>query len=90
MATNPPDGTMRVDLAFCKNLMVEAHKLLKQHYPAMNLKKDIWVYSYKRNDQWEGHVKAPERHYWSGRAANGYDARYKTAMDFLKKMGKVE
>jgi hypothetical protein len=73
-----------MDVAFCLALLKEAHKLVKKHFPKVNLRKDAWTYHFHK-DNWEFH--GPEKFYWHGSAANGWDARYKGWMAYLKHKG---
>lgn len=80
-----------IDTIITRRLLAEAHKLVKQHFPKVNLMRDAWTYHFQR-DHWEFHiVNDPTRgiypFYWHGRAFNAYEARYKGWMAFLQSKG---
>lgn len=80
-----------VDVAFCRSLLREAHRLVKHHFPLINLREEAWVYHSGRDD-WEFHgPKGPggvdDQFYWYGSASNAYEARYKGWMAWLRHVG---
>jgi hypothetical protein len=82
MSTNAMMDSL--DRTFCLSLQREAHKLVKQHFPKVNLVTDAWTYHFNR-DHWEFH--GPDNFYWNGNAANAYDCRYKGWMAWLRSKG---
>jgi hypothetical protein len=75
---------MNIDVAFTRHLLAEGHKLVKQHFPDINLRKAAWVWCAGR-DHWEFH--GPGEYYWHGSAGTAYEARYKGWMAWLEKQG---
>jgi len=73
--------TDHIDVTFCRGLLSEAHKAVKEKHPETNLRTAAWVYGYGR-DRWEFH--GPDGFYWHGHAGNAYDARYKGWMAWLE------
>jgi len=71
-----------IDIAFCREMLREAHALVKQAAPSINVRADAWVYHFM-HDHWEFH--GPDQFWWHGSAANAYDARYKGWMAWLRK-----
>lgn len=76
-----------IDIAFCRILLLQAHKLVKQHFPDFDLRTAAWVYKTGRQT-WEFHGPLDEEknktYYWHGRAANAYEARYNGWMAWLR------
>ena len=75
---------MSLDSIFSGALLREGHKAVKAAFPAINLRKDAWVYCFGR-DHWEFH--GPDDYYWHGSASNAADARYKGWMAYLRSKG---
>lgn len=75
---------MSIDIVFCRSLLREGHKLVKLHFPEINLRKDAWVWHFQR-DHWEFH--GPNEFYWNGSASNAFEARYKGWMAWLRSKG---
>ncbi len=75
---------MNIDLAFSRALLAQAHAAVKAAYPAINLRKDAWVWKAGR-DHWEFH--GPADYYWHGRVSNAFEARYAGWMAWLKSKG---
>lgn len=73
-----------IDIDFCRHLLAQGHKLVKASFPAINLRKDAWVWHFHR-DNWEFH--GPDEFYWHGRASNAFEARYKGWMAWLQEKG---
>lgn len=73
-----------INILFTRHLLAKAHKLVKQHFPKINLVADCWIYHFHR-DSWEFY--GPNKFYWNGRADNAYEARYKGWMAWLEKRG---
>jgi hypothetical protein len=73
-----------LDVVFTRSLLAEAHKLVKQHFPAVNLKSDAWTYHF-HGDHWEFH--GPDKFHWHGSASNAHEARYHGWMAYLKFKG---
>lgn len=72
------------DIAFCRALLREAHKIVKSSFPDIDLRTGAWTYHFHR-DSWEFH--GPEGFYWNGHASNAYETRYKGWMAWLKHKG---
>lgn len=71
-----------INIAFSRALLSEAHKLVKLRSPQLDLRSAAWVYHFGRQS-WEFH--GPNGFYWSGRASNAYEARYKGWMAWLER-----
>jgi hypothetical protein len=63
---------MNVNIKFCRALLSDVHKRVKEFDDTINLTKDAWVWHFHA-DHWEFH--GPDEFYWYGRATNAYDAR---------------
>ena len=75
---------MDINIAFSRSMLNRAHELVKLHFPEINLNKDAYTYHFHR-DHWEFH--GPDKFYWHGSAGNGWDARYKGWMAWLRSKG---
>jgi len=72
-----------INIAFSRSLLSLVNKDLKQHFPAINPRKDAWVW--KAGRQWEFH--GPERFYDTFRADNAYEARAKGWAAWMRSKG---
>jgi hypothetical protein len=70
-----------INLSFCRALLREAIKELKEKAPGIRPMKDAWVWK-AGFGSWEFH--GPDKYYWHGRAHNAYEARYKGWMAWLE------
>lgn len=76
-------GLDNINVLFARKLLTQAHKLVRKHFPRINVAKDAWThYSF---NQYEFH--GPDKFYWYGQADNAYEARYKGWMAWLKFKG---
>jgi hypothetical protein len=76
---------MSVDTMFSRLFLAETHKVVKAHFPQINLKdKKYWVYHFG-GDHWEFH--GPDKFYWHGSAGNAYDARANGWQSWLRSKG---
>lgn len=85
MSRRPPG--VDINVTFSRSLLSEAHKLVKLHDPEIDLRTGAWTHHFHR-DNWEFH--GPAGFYWHGRADNGYEARYKGWMAWLRKEGAID
>jgi len=74
-----------LDVVFCRHMLASVHRDVKAARPAVNLRKDAWVWGPAFRDNWEFH--GPGEFYWYGRAANAFDARAKGWSAWLRKEG---
>lgn len=73
------------DIEFSRKLLIEAHDLVRKHFPQIKMVHTVgWTYKHsKRGWEWHG----PDQFYWHGKADNGYHARYLGWMAWLKHKG---
>lgn len=76
--------TQQITIAFSRALMSRATAEVKQRFPHVNLRSGAWTYCFGR-DHWEFH--GPDKFTWNGRASNGYEARTKGWMAWLRHKG---
>jgi hypothetical protein len=72
-----------VDVIFTRSLLSQANKLVKQHFPTVDLR-DAWVW---RSGRQTFEFHGPNDFYWHGRAHNAYEARYHGWMAWLAHKG---
>jgi hypothetical protein len=72
-----------INIAFCRSLLTQAVKELKEKHPKIRPMKDGWVWHTGFRHHWEFH--GPDKFYWHGTADNAYEARFKGWMAWIAK-----
>lgn len=70
---------MDINVRFCRLLLAALVEEFRAEFPKVRTNKHAWVYHFGRSDwEFQGAKDGPAAgFYWSGKADNAYDARYK-------------
>lgn len=75
-----------IDFATSRNLLKLATAEVKRRFPSVNLRSGCWTHQLRPwRDRWEFH--GPDRFRCDVRASNGFEARYKGWMAWLRSKG---
>ena len=77
-----------INIAFCRSLLSQVVKELREKHPRIRAMKDAWVWHTGFKSHWEFH--GPDSYYWHGTADNAYEARFKGWMAWIEKQERVQ
>lgn len=73
-----------INTVFCRTILADVHKQVREYDDTINLRKDAWVWHF-HGDHWEFH--GPENYYIPVSAGNAYEARAQGWLAWLKSKG---